>query len=32
MSRDQLIHELAKLRSTEDAQARMKNFLEKTTN
>jgi methylglutaconyl-CoA hydratase len=32
MSRDQLIHELAKLRSTEDAQARMKNFLGKTTN
>jgi methylglutaconyl-CoA hydratase len=30
MSRDQLIHELAKLRSTEDAQARMKKFLEKT--
>ncbi len=30
MSRDQLIHELAKLRSTEDAQARMKSFLEKT--
>lgn len=31
MSRDQLIHELAKLRSTEDAQMRMKKFLEKST-
>lgn len=30
MSRDQLIHELAKLRSSEDAQSRMKDFLEKT--
>ena len=30
MSRDQLIHELAKLRSSEDAQARMKDFLEKS--
>lgn len=28
-SRDQLIHELAKLRTAEDAQARMKKFLEK---
>lgn len=31
MSRDQLIHELAKLRSTEDAQTRMKTFLEKSS-
>ncbi|MBX3723639.1 MAG: enoyl-CoA hydratase/isomerase family protein [Turneriella sp.] len=30
MSRDQLIHELAKLRSSEDAQARMKEFLERS--
>jgi len=30
-SRDQLIHELAKLRSSEDAQSRMKKFLEKST-
>ncbi len=30
-SRDQLIHELAKLRSSEDAQARMKKFLERNT-
>lgn len=30
LSRDQLIHELAKLRSSEDAQGRMKNFLEKS--
>lgn len=29
MSRDQLIHELAKLRSSEDAQSRMKDFLER---
>ncbi len=29
MSRDQLIHELAKLRSSEDAQTRMKDFLDK---
>lgn len=28
-SRDQLIHELAKLRASDDAQARMKKFLEK---
>ena len=31
-SRDQLIHELAKLRSSEDAQSRMKRFLEKSRN
>ncbi len=31
MSRDQLIHELAKLRASEDAQSRMKNFLERST-
>lgn len=31
-SRDQLIHELAKLRSSEDAQSRMKKFLEKSRN
>lgn len=30
MSRDQLIHELAKLRASEDAQTRMKTFLEKS--
>lgn len=30
MSRDQLIHELAKLRSSDDAQMRMKEFLEKS--
>jgi len=29
LSRDQLIHELAKLRASEDAQFRMKNFLDK---
>lgn len=31
-SRDQLIHELAKLRSSEDAQLRMRKFLEKSRN
>jgi len=30
MSRDQLIHELAKLRASEDAQSRMKQFLDKS--
>lgn len=30
MSRDQLIHELAKLRSSEDAQTRMRTFLDKS--